>query len=94
MNQQKPNTKIKIKDAKKYRAIYYMNCRIGCRNSERISSMNLVRQSHGESLSLGIETLPVLLMNYQWGREQKWNPVRARIVSTRTFRRTQIAISA
>ena len=25
---------------------------------------------------MGIETLPVLLMNYQWSREQKWNQVR------------------
>ena len=47
-----------------------------------------------ETLSLDIETLPVLLMNYQWSREQKWSQVRVSIVSTRTFRRTQIAISA
>ena len=51
-------------------------------------------QSHGETLSLDIKTLPVLLMNYQWSREQKWNRVRASMLSTRTFRRTQIAISA
>ena len=47
-----------------------------------------------ETLLLMIETLPVLLVNYQWSREQKWNPVRVSIVSTRTFRRTQTAISA
>ena len=29
---QKPNTNIKMKDAKKYKAIYHMNCRIGCRS--------------------------------------------------------------
>ena len=46
-----------------------------------------------ETLLLMIETLPVLLVNYQWSREQKWNRVRVSIVSTRTFRRTQIAIS-
>ena len=36
----------------------------------------VVLQSHGESQSRDIETLPVLLMNYQWSREQKWNRVR------------------
>ena len=46
------------------------------------------------NLRLWIETLPVLLMNYQWSREQKWNRVRVSMVSTRNFRRTQIAISA
>ena len=46
------------------------------------------------TLRLRIKTLPVLLLNYQWSREQKWCRVRVNIVSTRTFRRTQIAISA
>ena len=92
-DQKKPKTKIKMKDAKKYKAINYMNCRNGCRSSERIWSMNVVFQSHGENLSLDIEALPVLLMNYQWSREQKWNRFRVSIVSRRTFRRTQIAIS-
>ena len=32
----------KMKDAKKYKAIYYMNCRIGWRSSEGIWSMNVV----------------------------------------------------
>ena len=90
-NQQKPKIRNK-KDAKKYKAIYYTNCRIGCWCSERIWSMNVVSQSHGEIQSLDIETLPILLMNYQWSREHKWAQVRVRIVSTRTFRRTQIAI--
>ena len=49
--------------------------------------MNVLCQSHGETLSLDIETLPVLLMHYQWSREQKWNRVRERTVSTRTFRK-------
>ena len=89
-----PKTKIKFKDAKEYKAFYCMTCRIGRRSSERIWSMNVVLQSHGETLSLDIETLPVLLMSYQWSREQKWNRVGVSIVSTRTFRRTQIAISA
>ena len=41
-----------------------------------------------------MNTLPATLMNYQWSREQKWNRVRVSMVSTRTFRRTQISISA
>ena len=36
--------------------------------------MKAVLQSHGETLSFGIETLPVLLMNYQRSREQKLSP--------------------
>ena len=54
--------------------------------SEKIWSMKEVLQSHGETLRLRIETLPVLLMNYQWGREQKRYQVRVSKVSTRTFR--------
>ena len=91
---QKPKTNIKMKDTKKYKAISCMTCRIGCRSSKRIWSMNVVLQSHGETPSLDIETLPVLLMNYQRSREQKWNQVRLSIVSTRTLRRTQIAKTA
>ena len=79
---------------KKYKAICCMTCRIGCSISEKIWSMKVVFQSHGETLRLRIKTLPVLLMNYQWSREQKWNAVRVSMVSTHTFRRTQIAISA
>ena len=47
-----------------------------------------------ETLCLDIKTLPSHLMNLQWSREQKWNWVRVSAVSTRTFRRTQIVISA
>ena len=54
-----------MKDAKKNRAIYHMNCRIGYKNSQRIWSMNVVRQSHGETLSMDVETLPILPMNCQ-----------------------------
>ena len=35
------------------------------------SGKQVVPQSHGETLRLRIEMLPVLLMNYQWSREQK-----------------------
>ena len=94
INQQKTNTKIKMKDAKKYKAIYYVTCRTGCMSSERIWSMNVVLWSHVETLSLDIETLAVLLVNNQWSREQKWNRVRVSMVSTRIFRKTQIAMSA
>ena len=55
INQQKPKTKLKMKDAKKYKVIYFMTCRIGCWSSKRIWSMNVVFQSHGETLSLDIE---------------------------------------
>ena len=48
----------------KYRAICHMNGRIGYRNSERIWSMKVVRQSPGETLSMDVKTLPVLLMSY------------------------------
>ena len=50
--------------------------------------MKVVLQRHGETLRPRLKTLPVLLMNYQWSRERKWNWVRVSIVSTRTFRRT------
>ena len=50
-----------------------MICRIGYRSSERIWLMKVFLLSHGETLRMDIETLPVLLMNYQWSREQKWN---------------------
>ena len=56
--------------------------------------MKLLQQSLGETLRLRIKILPVLLMNFQWSREQKWNQVRVSKVSARTFRRTQIVISA
>ena len=65
---------VKMKDTKKYRAIYCMNCRTGCRSSEKFWSMKVVLQSHGETLCLDIETLPVLLMNC----ERKWNRFRNR----------------
>ena len=42
---QKPKTKIKMKDAKKYKSIYCMTCRIGCRSSKRIWSMKVILQS-------------------------------------------------
>ena len=73
-------TKLKMENWKKYKEIYCMTCRIGCRCSKRIWSMKVVLQSHGETLSLDIEALPVLLMNYQGSREQKWNLTRVSTV--------------
>ena len=64
------------------------------RNLERIWLMKVVHQSHGETLSKKVKTLPRHLMNFQWSREQKWNRVRVSTVYIRTFRRTQIVISA
>ena len=86
--------KKKMEKQKRYKAIYCMTCLIGCRSSKRIWSMNVILQRHGETLSLDIERLPDLLMNYQWSRERKWNRVRVGTVCIHTFRRTQIAISA
>ena len=94
MDQQKPNTKIKMKDAKKYTAIYCMTCRTGCRISVKLWSMKVVFQSHQETLRQRSKTLPDLLMNYLLSREQKWNQARASTVSTLTFRRSPIVISA
>ena len=70
MKRQKPKTRIKIGNRKKYEETYRMNCLIVYKNSGNIWFMNVLRQSYGETLSLDIETLPVLLMNYQWSREQ------------------------
>ena len=41
INQQKPKTKKEMKDVKKYKAIYHMNCRIGCRSSDRKGALEL-----------------------------------------------------
>ena len=43
---------------------------------------------------VNIETLPILLMNYQWSREQKWNRVRVSTVFILTSQKTQFVISA
>ena len=42
INQQKPETEKKMKDARKYKAIYYMNCLTGCKSSEGSWSMKVV----------------------------------------------------
>ena len=46
---QKPKTKIKIGNRKKYKEIYRMNCLIGYRNSGRIWLMKVLQKSFGET---------------------------------------------
>ena len=45
IDQQKPKTRIKMKDVKKCTAIYCMTCRTGCRSSEKKWSIKVVLQS-------------------------------------------------
>ena len=57
-----------MRNPKRYKEIYRMNCLIGCRNSERIWLMKVLRQSLGETQSKEVKTLPGRLMNLQWSR--------------------------
>ena len=59
MNPQKPKTKMEMVNQKKYKEMYRMNCLIGYRNSKRIWMMQVVLWTHGENLSMDVETLPV-----------------------------------
>ena len=79
----------KMRNAKKYKEIYLMNCLIGYRNSERIWLIKVLQKSLGETQSKEVKTLPSHLVNLHWSREQKWNQVRVSIVYIRTFRRTE-----
>ena len=77
MKPQKPKTKIKMENQKKYLENYRMNCLIGYRNLGRINLlMKVLQQSLWETKSKEVKTLPSHLMNFQWSREQKWNQVR------------------
>ena len=49
MNPQKPKTKIKIGNRKKYKEIFRMSCLIGHRNSGRIWLMKVLEKSFGET---------------------------------------------
>ena len=40
-----PKTKVKMRNRKKYKEIYCMNCLIGYRNSERLWLMKLLKKS-------------------------------------------------
>ena len=94
MNPQKPKTKIKMVNQKKYKEKNRMNCLVGYRNSQRIWLMKVLQQSLGETQSNEVKTLPSHLLIFQWSREQKWNRVRVSTLYIRTFRRTQIVICA
>ena len=92
VNLQKPKTKIKMRNQKKYKEISRMSCLIGYRNSERVWLMKVLQRSLGETQSKGVKTLPSHHMNFQWSREQTWNRVRVSTMYTRTFRRPQTVI--
>ena len=85
INRQKPKIKSKKKDAKRYKAIYCMTCRTGCRISESSWSMKVVLQSYRVTLRREVKTLPSHLMNFQWSREHTWNRVRVSTVFLRFF---------
>ena len=53
MKPQKPKTKIKMRNAKKYKEKSRMNCWTGCRISEKILSTKAVLQSHGKLCAKG-----------------------------------------
>ena len=53
MNPQKPKTKIKMVNRKKYKEIFRMRCLIGYRNSGRILLMKVLQQSFGENQEQG-----------------------------------------
>ena len=53
IKQQRPKIKIKMKDAKKYKAIFYMNCLIGYRISGRIWLMKALPQGLRENPEQG-----------------------------------------
>ena len=94
MNPQKPKTKMKMKDTKKYIAIYCMLCRTGFRISERILVDERSPTEPRGNRAPEDQDTSSQLMNFQWGREQKWNRLLMSKVSTCTFRRVRIAISA
>ena len=80
MKPQKPKTKIKIGNRKKYKEIFRMTGLIGHRNSGIIWLMKVLQQSFGETQSKEVKTLPSHLMNFQRSREQKRNRVRVSTV--------------
>ena len=69
MKPQKPKTKIKIGNRKKYKKVYRMNCLIGDRYSGKIWLMRALQQILGETQSKEVKTLPSHLMNFQLCRE-------------------------
>ena len=84
---------IKMKDTKKYKAIYCMTCQIGCRSSERIWSMNVILQSHGKNWAWISRHFQFFSWITNGAASRSGYRVRVSTVSTRTFRRTRIATS-
>ena len=80
MQPQKPKTKIKMENQKKYKEIFRMNCLFDCRNSGRIWLMKVLQQSFGGTPSKEVKTLPSCFMNFRCSGEQKWNRVRVSTV--------------
>ena len=82
MNEQKSKTQINMTTMKNYRVMSCKVYQIGYRSSRMDWLMNVFQN---------IETLPVLLENYLWSREQKWYRVNTTFLLT--TRKTGIAIS-
>ena len=94
INPQKPKTKT-MKDAKKYIAIWCMTCQTGCRRVEKMWSMKAVLLEPRGNLELGYRDTASSSHELPMESLGKVEPGSGKHrVSTRTFRRTQIAISA
>ena len=78
VDQQKPKTQIKMKTTKNYEVNFCKVCRNGYKISKRIWWIRMLNH---------INTLPALLVNDQWSREQKWYQVRVSTVSILTSRK-------
>ena len=50
------------------------------KKKENLVDESVLGESPGETHRMNIETLPVLLMNYQWSRKQKWYRARVSMV--------------
>ena len=86
-----PKTKIKMMDAKKYKAIYLPDWLQDFR--ENLVDESASTEPRKKRPEQEVMSLPSHLMNCPWSREQKWNRVRVSTVYIRTFRSTQIVIS-
>ena len=74
-----------MKTTKNYEVNYCKMCRNGYRISQSIWWIRMFNR---------INTLPALLVNYQWSRDQKWYPVQVSTVSVLTSHKTEIVIYA
>ena len=85
VDHQKPKTQRKMKTTKNNEVNSRKMCRNGCRISKRIWWIRVFNH---------INTLPALLMNYQWSREQKWYRAQVSTVSILTSGKTKIVTYA